>query len=92
MRTSQLYTQDNNAGISTMYTMRFDSTKNLASKRQPTVRHTANISQKFNKHGSVLTDCRINYDSPLAPTKVAEIRAERIARDKSQAVSCNYTE
>ena len=87
MRTSQLYMQDNSTGMSTMYTMRFDSTKSLAAKRQPTVRHTANIAQKFNKHVSVLSDCRINYDQPMAPTAVAAIRAERIARDKSQAVS-----
>ena len=84
MRTSQLYMQDNSAGVSTMYTMRFDATKSLAAKRQPTLRHSANISQKLNKHVSVLSDCRINYDTPLPPTQVAAIRAERIARDKNQ--------
>ena len=40
MKTSQLFTQDNNGSISTLHTFRFDSCKGIAAKRTPTLRPT----------------------------------------------------
>ena len=95
MRTSQLYVQDGNSAVTTLFSVRFDSTKAMAAKRTPTLRPTlANPTLKNPKHAAVLAESGINYDQPLTPSQVATIRAERIAKEKkhSQAVSTSqYT-
>ena len=88
MRTSQLFHQDNNGSITTLFSLRFDSMKSIATKRTPTLRPTlANPTMKNPKHAAVLSESGINYDSPQTPIQVAAIRAERIAKEKKQTVS-----
>lgn len=83
MKTCHLYAQDNNQALSTLHNLRFDSCKSIASKRSPTVRPTlANPTLKNPKHAAVLGENGINYEQPLTPIQVAQIRAERIAKEK----------
>ena len=89
MRTSQLHLSDNNQLATNLHSSRFDATKAIAAKRTPTLRPTlANPTLKNPKHTAVLLESGINYEQPLAPVQVAQIRADRIAREKkaSQAV------
>ncbi len=93
MRTSQLFVQDSNTAVTTLFSLRFDSCKAIATKRTPTLRPTlANPTLKNPKHAAVLAESGINYDTPMNPTQVATIRAERIAKEKkqNQAVSKHY--
>jgi E1A-binding protein p400 len=88
MRTSQIHAQDNNAALTTLFTLRFDSVKSIASKRTPTLRPTlANPTLKNPKHAAVLAEGGINYEQPLTPVQVAAIRAERLAKEKKQAAA-----
>jgi E1A-binding protein p400 len=43
-----------------------------------------NPTLKNPKHASVLQENNIQYDQPLNPMQVAEIRAQRIQREKKQ--------
>ena len=93
MRTSQLYLQNNHNSISTLYSLRFDSCKLMATKRTPTFRPTvANPTLKNPKHAAVLAENGINYEQPLTPVQVAAIRAEKIAKDKKVTlkICCIY--
>jgi E1A-binding protein p400 len=59
--------------------------KGIATKRPPPLKQTlVNPSLKNPKHASVLTENEINYEQPLTPMQVAEIRAQRIQREKKQ--------
>ena len=92
MKTSQLYTQDNNSSISLLYSLRFDSVKSMAAKRPAPMRPTLNNpSLKNPKHLAVLQENNINYDQPLNPQQVAAIRAERIARDKKASAAAHVS-
>lgn len=85
MRTSQLFVQDNHQAISMLYSLRFDGVKGIATKRPPPLKQTlVNPTLKNPKHASVLTENEINYEQPLTPMQVAEIRAQRIQREKKQ--------
>ncbi|KAK3606446.1 hypothetical protein CHS0354_041388 [Potamilus streckersoni] len=85
MKTSQLHSQDSSNGITILYTLRFDSVKAIAVKRPPTMRQTlVNPLLKNPKHASVLQENGISYDHPLNPMQVAEIRAQRIQRERKQ--------
>ena len=85
MKTSQIHGQDSNNGVTLLYSLRFDSVKGIATKRPPTMRQTlVNPTQKNPKHASVLQENSISYDHPLNPMQVAEIRAQRIQREKKQ--------
>lgn len=85
MKTGQLHSQDSNNGITILYSLRFDSTKSIAAKRPPTMRQTlVNPTTKNPKHASVLQDNNIQYEQPLNPMQVAEIRATRIRNEKKQ--------
>ena len=86
MRTSQLYINDNSAAITTLWNLRCDSVKAIAAKRTPTLKPTlANPTQKNPKHAAVLAESNINYEQPLTPIQVADIRARRIAKEKRQS-------
>lgn len=96
MRTSQLYIQDNNQAVTMLYSFRFESSKQIAGKRPPPLKQTlVNPTLKNPKHATVLSENNINYDHPLNPMSVAEIRAQRIQREKKQsqaaAVSSTFT-
>ncbi|XP_076106363.1 helicase domino-like isoform X3 [Mytilus galloprovincialis] len=85
MRTSQLFVQDNQNAISMLYSLRFDGVKGIATKRPPPLKQTlVNPTLKNPKHASVLSENEINYEQPLTPMQVAEIRAQRIQREKKQ--------
>ncbi|XP_052801568.1 helicase SRCAP-like isoform X2 [Mya arenaria] len=85
MKTGQIYSQDNNNGLTILYSLRFDSTKSIATKRPPTMRQTlVNPTMKNPKHASVLQENNIQYEQPLNPMQVAEIRAQRIQREKKE--------
>ena len=89
MRTSQLFVQDTNNAITMLYSLRFDSIKSLAAKRPPVAKQTLAPSNPKNpKHAQVLSESGITYDTPLDPMKVAEIRAQRIQREKAAAAVC----
>lgn len=86
MKTGQIHSQDSNNGLTILYSLRFDSTKSIAAKRPPTMRQTlVNPTLKNPKHASVLQENNIQYDQPLNPMQVAEIRAQRIQREKKQS-------
>lgn len=88
MRTSQLYTQDNNSSFSQIMMKRYDSLKATAAghKRIITQRALSNNPLLKNpKHIAVLNDCGIDLDRPVFPTEVAARLAEkggRLAREK----------
>jgi E1A-binding protein p400 len=68
-----------------LYSFRFESSKQIAGKRPPPLKQTlVNPTLKNPKHATVLSENNINYDHPLNPMSVAEIRAQRIQREKKQ--------
>ena len=85
MKTGQIHSQDSNNKLTILYNLRFESVKGIATKRPPTMRQTLiNPTLKNPKHASVLQENGISYDQPLNPMQVAEIRAQRIQREKKQ--------
>lgn len=83
MKTSQLYSQDNNANFSQVMIQRFDSLKGLSSKRTTTTKTVLNNPLVKNpKHMAVLNEHGIDLEHPVMPVVVAARRAERFARDK----------
>ncbi|XP_044271638.1 helicase domino isoform X1 [Tribolium madens] len=83
MRTSQLYTQDNNSKFSQIMLQRYDALKTISNKRAPPQRSVSNNpSLKNPKHTAMLTECGIDLDHPVLPVEVAARRAERLAREK----------
>lgn len=83
MRTSQMYTQDNNSKFSQIMIQRYDALKSIPNKRPPQQRSLGNnLLSKNPKHLAMLTECGIDLDHPVSPVEVAARRAERIAREK----------
>uniref|UniRef100_A0A672JLC9 E1A binding protein p400 n=1 Tax=Salarias fasciatus TaxID=181472 RepID=A0A672JLC9_SALFA len=84
LRTSQIYTQDDNSTHIQLYNSRFELMKIIASKRSPPIKPLLGMNpfQKNPKHASVLAESGISYDKPLPPIQVASQRAERIAKEK----------
>lgn len=83
MRTAQLFTQDNNCTFSQLMIQRYESLKNVATKRTTTTKSVLNNpSLKNPKHTAVLNECGIDLDYPVLPVEVAARRAERLAREK----------
>ncbi|XP_051525000.1 E1A-binding protein p400-like isoform X2 [Myxocyprinus asiaticus] len=84
LRTSQIYSQDDNATQIQLYNNRFELMKIIASKRSPPIKPLLGMNpfQKNPKHASVLAESGISYDKPLPPIQVASQRAERIAKEK----------
>ncbi|KAH6932897.1 hypothetical protein HPB50_010505 [Hyalomma asiaticum] len=96
MRTGQLFSQDCNQAFTMLYNTRFDTIRAVASKRTPTLKpsFTANPLVKNPKHAAVLADNGIVYDQPVAPGRLATLRAERIAKEKQKsqmAAAANVT-
>ncbi|XP_044733035.1 helicase domino isoform X2 [Chrysoperla carnea] len=83
LRTSQIYTQDNNQSFISTMVQRFDTIKTISNKRQPTIKPTiGNQLVKTTKHTAILTQLGVSYDMPSNPIDVATRRAERIAKEK----------
>ncbi|XP_017290804.1 E1A-binding protein p400 isoform X4 [Kryptolebias marmoratus] len=84
LRTSQIYTQDDNSSQIQLYNSHFEIMKIIASKRSPPIKPVVGMNpfQKNPKHASVLAESGISYDKPLPPIQVASQRAERIAKEK----------
>ncbi|KAJ8964537.1 hypothetical protein NQ314_004832 [Rhamnusium bicolor] len=87
MRTSQLYTQDNNATFSQVMVERFEALKSVANKRMPTTRTIINNPlMNKTKHtpvlNPILNECGIDLEHPMMPVEIAARRAERIAKEK----------
>ncbi|KAJ8955138.1 hypothetical protein NQ318_009031 [Aromia moschata] len=83
VRTSQLYTQDNNSTFSQVMVERFEVLKGIANKRMPTTRTVVNNPlMNKTKHTPVLNECGIDIEHPVLPVEVAARRAERIAKEK----------
>ncbi|XP_041642657.1 E1A-binding protein p400 isoform X3 [Cheilinus undulatus] len=89
LRTHQIYMQDDNATHIHLYNSRFELMKIIASKRSPPIKPLLGMNpfQKNPKHASVLAESGISYDKPLPPIQVASQRAERIAKEKKQALA-----
>ncbi|XP_076250256.1 domino helicase [Rhynchophorus ferrugineus] len=86
MRTSQLYTQDNNSTFSQMLVNRFDILKSITNKRMPTARTVVNNPlMNKNKNMPLLNDCGIDLEHPILPVEVAARRIERLAKEKKTA-------
>jgi E1A-binding protein p400 len=86
IRTSQLIVQDNNSSFSQICNQRFETIKQIANKRTPTLKPMfINPTGKNPKHIALLSESGINYEQPLTPIQVAINRAERILREKQKA-------
>ncbi|XP_078524091.1 E1A-binding protein p400 isoform X5 [Lissotriton helveticus] len=84
LRTGQIYSQDESATHTQLYTHRFELMKMMAGKRSPPLKPLLGMNpfQKNPKHASVLAESGITYEKPLPPIQVASLRAERIAKEK----------
>lgn len=88
MRTSQLFTQDNNTTFSQILIQRDDILKGMSNKKSITTKSViSNPLLKNPKHTAVLNDCGIDLDHPVLPVEVAARRAERIAKEKKSMTS-----
>ncbi|KAF5292024.1 hypothetical protein FQA39_LY14141 [Lamprigera yunnana] len=86
LRTSQLYTQDNNCTFSQLMIQRYESLKGVSTKRSTTTKSVLNSpSLKNPKHTAVLNECGIDIDHPVLPVEVAARRAERLAKEKKSS-------
>ncbi|XP_074595103.1 helicase domino-like isoform X2 [Brevipalpus obovatus] len=78
MRTSHIFIQDGNTSFSQLYHTRFETIKQIANKKQPTLRSMfLNSIGKNTRHISLLNELGVNYDQPLTPIQIAANRAER---------------
>ncbi|XP_069476164.1 E1A-binding protein p400 isoform X2 [Ambystoma mexicanum] len=84
LRTGQIYSQDESATHTQLYTHRFELMKMMAGKRSAPIKPLLGMNpfQKNPKHASVLAESGITYEKPLPPIQVASLRAERIAKEK----------
>ncbi|XP_054168303.1 helicase domino-like isoform X2 [Oppia nitens] len=88
IKTSQLISEDNNMSFTQLCSHRFETIKQIANKRTPTLKHMfVNPTAKNPKHIALLSESGINFDQPLTPIQVASNRAERISREKQKAVA-----
>ena len=88
VKTSSLISRDNNMAFSQLCNQRFETIKQIANKRTPTLKHMfVNTTSKNPKHIALLTDSGINLENPLTPLQVAANRAERIQKEKQKAVA-----
>lgn len=82
-RTSQLYTQDNNATFCQVVADWFAALMSISIKRLPTTRTVVNNPlMNKTKNTPVLNECGIDLEHPLLPIDIAAKRAERIAKEK----------
>ncbi|CAG2161571.1 unnamed protein product [Oppiella nova] len=88
IKTSQLIVEDNNLTFSQLCNQRFETIKQIANKRTPTLKHMfTNPTAKNPKHIALLSESGINFEQPLTPIQVAVNRAERISREKQKAMA-----
>ena len=88
VKTSHLIGQDNNFAFSQLCNQRFETIKQIANKRTPTLKHMfVNTTSKNPKHIALLSESGIDLEHPLTPLQVAANRAERIQREKQKAVA-----
>ena len=88
MKTSQMIGQDNNLVFSQLCNSRFETIKQIANKRTPTLKHMfVNSTTKNPKHIALLSESGIEFERPLTPLQVAAYRADRIAREKQKAAA-----
>lgn len=94
MRTSQIFSADNNNSFSTVWHQKFETLKSIFHKKAPTNRSmltgssaAANRSATNAKHALVLQEAGISYETPLNPVQVAAVRAERIAQKQKAAAA-----
>ncbi|CAG2100825.1 unnamed protein product [Medioppia subpectinata] len=88
IKTSQLIVEDNNLTFSQLYNQRFETIKQIANKRTPTLKHMfINPTAKNPKHIALLSESGINFEQPISPIQVAINRAERISREKQKAMA-----
>ena len=103
MRTSQLFTCDNNTSFTSVWHHKFETLKSIFQKKAPTNRSmlascaggsagnasnsTANRHATNAKHALVLQEAGIAYDAPLNPVQVAAVRAERIVQKQKAAAA-----
>ncbi len=94
MRTSQIFSVDNNNSFSTVWHQKFETLKSIFHKKAPTNRSmltgssaAANRSATNAKHALVLQEAGISYETPLNPVQVAAVRAERIAQKQKAAAA-----
>lgn len=86
VKTSQLFLQDNNLSFSQLCNQRFETIKQIANKRTPTLKPPfINPSPNKTKHLTLLSESGINYEQPLTPMQVAQNRSDRITREKQKA-------
>ncbi|XP_051168190.1 helicase domino isoform X6 [Leptopilina boulardi] len=87
MRTSQLYNQDKNYSFTSISCQRHDAIKAVSNKKAPTTKPLCmNPSMKNPKHAAVLAECGIQYEAPSSPMEIAARKADRIAKEKKNAV------
>lgn len=88
VRTSQLYSQDNNASFSQIMIQRYDALVKIANKKTSTTKTILNNPMHKNpKHTAVLSECGIDLEHPVLPVEVAAKRIERLAREKKTLTS-----
>lgn len=86
MRTSQLYTADNNNAFSKYARTKFDIVKAAFLKKGPQPKQVlVNPQFKNPKHAALLAEFGIvSYDTPLKPQEIAAKRVERITKEKQK--------
>lgn len=87
MRTSQLYSADNNNSFTKYSRQKFDLIKATFLKKGPQPKQIlVNPQFKNPKHAQLLAEFGISsYDSPLKPLEIAAKRVERISKEKQKA-------
>lgn len=87
MRTSQLYTSDNNNAFTKYSRQKIDIIKATFLKKGPQPKQIlVNPQFKNPKHAQLLVEFGItSYDTPLKPQEIAAKRVERISKEKQKA-------
>lgn len=80
MRTSQLFTNDNNNSFTKLMKVKYDNVKTAFLKKAPQLKQVlVNPSLKNPKHAAILGEFGIsNYDAPMTPVDIAERRVEKL--------------
>lgn len=92
MRTSHIFLQDKNHSFTQFCNSRFETIKQIANKKQPTVKLFLNATGKNPKHIAMLGEYGINYDQPMTPMQIALNRAERLDKEKAKTRQQQITE
>lgn len=88
MRSSQLFTNDNNNSFSKLMKVKFDNVKTAFLKKAPQLKQVlVNPSLKNPKHAAVLGEFGItNYDNPPTPIDIAARRVEKLKEKQRGAI------